>query len=335
MSSGTDQGVIRLKSQGFHLPGEPIRLADVHQSAEMVEIMDAAGQEFTYHEDGSSTDLALAAAHDALEKAGVQPSDIGLIISAPTLLTSYGLEIPAVALRAELGAVNAECLNIAQGCTGFMVALRQAGQFLKCEPDGGDVLVVTACKASSLTEGYTHGSFFWGDAAAAAVVSNEPGKGLSLEAYAEVSSDQDWGAMRLRHGDAADYQACQPHDDLRITVDFPDQRAQMDYIAGEQQRCDSLIDALLAKAGVGEDDIDALFMPSIGKNRMPYLLAKRPRLLERLETDFRYAHMGGVDVLFFLNAYLEAHPQSGAKLFMAMTPAFTAQWGGLIVRLRA
>ena len=332
MTSGAPSGNVRLRSLGFHLPGQPISLSEIHSSKGMLELMATAGQEFTYRTEGSSTELAIVAARDAMEKAGLQGKDIGFVISAPTLLTSYGFEIPAIALRAELGLDDADCLNVSQGCTGFMVAMRLAGQFLQCEADRGDVLIVTACKASSLTEGFTHGSFFWGDAAAAAVVTGEQGVGLSMAAYSEVSSDQDWGAMRLRHGDATDFNSCRPGEDLRIAVDFPDQRAQMDYIAEERNRCKTLIDSLLGKAGLEESNIDALFMPSIGKNRMPFLLGDYPQLLGCLETDFRYAHMGGVDVMFFLQAYLEAHPPTENKWFLAMTPAFTAQWGGILVR---
>ena len=321
---------IRLRSLCFNLPGQPIPLSEVNASEEMTDLMAGTGQEFTFCTQDTSTDLAVIAARKSMQEAGVKADQIGLVISAPTLLTSYGFEIPAVGVRAALGINGADCLNVAQGCTGFMVAMHLASQFLQCEPDRGDVLVVTACKASSLLDGFTHGSFFWGDGAAAAVVTREKGTGLFLQAYSEVSSDQDWGAMRLRYGDAVDFRSCQPSEDLRITVDFPDQRAQMDYIAGEQHRCKALVDSLLDKAGIEEGLIDAVFMPSIGKNRMPYLLGDYPRLLDKLKTNFSYAHMGGVDVMFFMQTYLEAHPAAEEKWFLAMTPAFTAQWGGVL-----
>ncbi|MHA1598072.1 MAG: hypothetical protein ACTSV1_05055 [Alphaproteobacteria bacterium] len=312
---------VRLKALGFHLPGERIGLDGIDMTSHLRDRLADIGQEFTYRSDGSSTELAIAAAADAMTRAASAPADIGLVISAPTLLTSYGFEIPAVAVRAALGLNNADCLNVAQGCVGFLAAMRLASQFLKTEPGRGDVLVVTACQASTLTEGFSHGAFFWGDAGAACVVTAEPGDGLHVAAYAEKSSTRDWGAMRLDEGAVP-----------RIIVDFPDARAQADYIMGEQERCGALIDSLLGAADLTEADVDAVLLPSIGKNRVPLLLAGHKSLKEKVKTDFRFAHMGGVDVLFFLSRLLDKNPPSGESWYLAMTPAFTAQWGGLLLR---
>lgn len=314
---------VRVRSLGFHLPGQPIALGDLKMTADLRQRLPGMGQQFTYQTDGDSTDLAIAAGKDALKRAGVSPGSIGLVISAPTLLTSYGLEIPAIAVRAALGLHNADCLNVAQGCVGFLVAMRLAAQFLKSEPGRGDVLVVSACHASHLTEGFSHGAFFWGDAGAGAVITAEPGPGLHLEAYGEKSSSTDWGAMRLDE---------QTGHAPRIIVDFPDDRAQADYIMGEQDRCAALIDDLLAAGGLDESDIDAVLLPSIGKNRVPLLLAAHKGLKDKVKTDFRFAHMGGVDVLFFLSRHLDEGPPQGQRWYLALTPAFTAQWGGVLLR---
>lgn len=184
---------VRLREMAFHLPGQQIPLDSVEIDGELREKLAGSGQEFTFQSNEDSTQLAITAARDAMSRADMDPANIGLVISAPTLLSSYGFEIPAIALKAELELEKADCLNIAQGCVGFLVAMKIAAQFLRCEPTRGDVLVVTACKASSLMDNFTHGSFFWGDAAAAAIVTSEPGQGIHIEAYREVSSDQDWG----------------------------------------------------------------------------------------------------------------------------------------------
>ncbi len=317
------------------MPGQPIALADIDMTDEMRGKLPGIGQEFTFGSDENSTAMSILAARKALAAAGADGKDIGLIISAPTLSTSYGFEIPAIAIRAALGLENAECLNVAQGCVGFLAAMRLAAQYLATNEGRGDVLVVTACKASTLMENFTHGAFFWADAAAAAVLTTTPGKGLRVAAYGEKNSDQDWGAMRLRHGDDAPHDRCDPADDLKVVVDFADDRAQMDYIVGEQSRCGGLIDALLEADGLDQDAIDGLFLPSIGANRVPHLLGKHKALRDKVQSDFRYAHMGGVDVMFFLDLYLKANPPRHGARYLVMTPAFTAQWGGLLLRYDA
>jgi hypothetical protein len=82
-------------------------------------------------------------------------------------------------------------------------------------------------------------------------------------------------------------------------------------------------------------DIDGLFFPSIGKNRVPTLLANNRPLKAVVKSDFRYAHMGGVDVIFFLNQFLKAHPPTQESWYLALTPAFTAQWAGVLFRYDA
>jgi 3-oxoacyl-[acyl-carrier-protein] synthase III len=323
---------VRIGAMGIHLPGDPIALADIDLPDQLRRHLSRTGQEFTYRTDRSSTDLGVAAARHTLDKAGIGVADIGMVISAPTLLSGYGLEIPAVAIRAELGLQNAECLNIAQGCVGALAAMRVAAQFLRCEPDRGHVLIVTACKASSLVENFTHGAFSWGDAAAAILMTAEPGTGPIVEFYAEKSAVADWGAMHIPFGDASVPSALIPKNDLRITVEFPSHESQIDYIVGEKERCGALIDALTAAAGIETSDIDAVFLPSFGRKRVPLLLEEHPMLIDRVASDFRCAHMGGVDVLYFLDSYQHASPPKPGSWSLALSPAFTAQWGGVLIR---
>ena len=292
--------VVQVGAIGIHLPGKPIRLAEIDQPDAVSRQLEKAGQEITYSTGGSSTDLAVSAARETLEKSGIGAADIGMVISAPTLLTEYGLEIPAVAIRAELGLANADCLNIAQGCVGVLAAIRFGAQFLRCEPDRGAVLIVTACKASSLVKNFTHGAFSWGDAAAGILITGAPGEGPTVEFYAEKSAAADWGAMRIPLGDSYTTEVTLEKS-LQIKVDFPSHEAQIDYIVGEKERCCALIDSLTGAAGIEPTDIGAVFLPSFGRKRVLFRATPtdRPGCI-----DFQCAHLGDVDVLYFLDSYL-------------------------------
>lgn len=321
----------RIGAMGIHLPGEPISLAGIDLPDALSRHLEKTGQEITYSTGGSSTELAVSAARETLKKAGIGAADIGLVISAPTLLTGYGLEIPAIAIRAELRLANADCLNIAQGCVGALAAIRIAAQFLRCEPDRGAVLIVTACKASSLMKNFTHGAFSWGDAAAGILVAAGPGEGPTVEFYAEKSATADWGAMRIPIGDAST-PVITPDAPLQVNVEFPSHEAQIDYIVGEKERCGELIDSLTSAAGIEAADIEAVFLPSFGRKRVPLLLEQHPELIDRVASDFRCAHLGGVDVLYFLDSYLHNSTPARGTWSIALSPAFTAQWGGVLIR---
>ena len=323
----------RIESLEFFLPGEPIPVAKFEVDEDMRSKLPSIGQEFTYVSEKNSTEMSVSAARKAIEHADISPSDIGLVVSAPTLTTSYGLEIPAIALRAELGLENAACLNLAQGCVGFMAGMSLAAGHLLSGGRPDHVLVATACKSSTLMDNCNHGPFFWADAAAAAILSSGAGPGLYVRAYAERSSDQDWGAMRLAHGDHQNYQEALPADDLKLVVEFGDERAQMEYMQGEQTRCEGVISALMEAEGLNEDEIEAVFLPSIGANRVPHLFQVRKNLRKKVKSDFRYAHMGGVDALFFLDRHLKHCLPDGPSSYIAITPAYTAQWGGLLLQV--
>ncbi len=322
----------RIAGFGFHFPGQPIDIASLPLEKAERDRLSKLGQKVTYASDIDSTELMVAAARDALARSGATAAQIGTVISAPSLVTAYGLEIPAVAIRAALGLKQAECLNIAQGCVGVLRGIHLARQLLLAEPERGDILVVTSCRASQLTHNFNHGAFFWGDAGAAVLVTARPGPGLHVSAYAERSADAEWGAMRIPFGDLEPHAL--DHGPSAIGIHFSSPDAQFDYVRGEQERFSGVLRDLIGDTSLQQPDLEALFLPSTGQNRVKTLFAEDKALIQTLKTDFSYAHFGGVDPIFSLSAYLEQRPVEGEGLFAVLSPAFTAQWAGLLLEYR-
>src|SRR4051794_14562661 len=71
------------------------------------------------------SDLALPAAREALEAAGIEAADLGLVIVAPV---TPDMAFPATAaiIADQLGAKDAAAYDLSAGCTGFMYAVAQA-----------------------------------------------------------------------------------------------------------------------------------------------------------------------------------------------------------------
>lgn len=323
----------RIGGFGFCFPGEPIDIASLPLDAGERDRQPKLGQEITYASDVDSTALMVSAAADALARSGVSADRIGTVISAPSLVTSYGLEIPAVAVCAALGLKRAECINIAQGCVGVLRGVQLAKQLLAAEPDRGDILVATSCRASRLTHHFNHGAFFWGDAGAAVIVTADPGPGLHVCGYAERSAEAEWGAMRIPFGDLETTQV--EADQSAIRVAFSSLDAQFEYVRGEQERFSAVLRALIGEPGPDRRALEALFLPSTGKNRVKTLFADDKPLLTTLKTDFRFAHFGGVDVIFNLARYMEQRADTGEGFLAALSPAFAAQWAGLLLEYRS
>ncbi|HEX5470092.1 MAG TPA: beta-ketoacyl-ACP synthase III [Gaiellaceae bacterium] len=75
--------------------------------------------------DQAASDLALPAARQALEDAGVDPAELDLVVVA-TVTPDMFFPSTGSLLASELGAEDAAAYDLSAGCTGFMYALAQA-----------------------------------------------------------------------------------------------------------------------------------------------------------------------------------------------------------------
>lgn len=130
------------------------------------------------HEGEFTSDMGREAALKAIEKAGIEPSEIDFILVA-TLTPDFATPSTACILQSQLKAVNAAALDIQAACTGFIYGLSIAKAYV----DAGvykNVLVVASEKLSSVTNYKDRNTcILFGDGAAAAVVSSA-GKGLLI-----------------------------------------------------------------------------------------------------------------------------------------------------------
>jgi 3-oxoacyl-[acyl-carrier-protein] synthase III len=133
------------------------------------------------------SDLALPAAREALEDAGLKGSELDLVIVA-TVTPDMAFPATAAILADELGADDAGAYDLSAGCTGFMYAVAQAygmlagGLAQRALVVGGDVL----SKIMDWTDRRT--AVLFGDGAGA-VVMERVGKGgfLGFELGADGS----------------------------------------------------------------------------------------------------------------------------------------------------
>ncbi len=128
--------------------------------------------------DGEKTsDLALAAARVALTAAGIEPSDVDLIIVATT---TPDMIFPSTAciLQAKLGARNGPAFDVQAVCSGFVYALSIADAMVK----GGaarNALVVGAEIYSRILDWNDRGTcVLFGDGAGAVVLVPSPTPGI-------------------------------------------------------------------------------------------------------------------------------------------------------------
>ena len=165
---------------GSYLPEKIVTNADLEKILDTSDqwIQDRTGirERRIAHEDESSSDMAEAAALKAMQAAGVNPEEIGLLVVGTT---TPDLIFPSTAclIQSRLGLPDCGAMDINAACSGFMYALSVADKYVRC----GDVkkaLVIGVDKLTAMLDWNDRGTaVLFGDGAGAVVLeaSDEPG----------------------------------------------------------------------------------------------------------------------------------------------------------------
>ena len=165
---------------GSYLPEKIVTNADLEKildtSDQWIQERTGIRERRISHEDESSTDMAEAAAQMAMDAAGVNPEEIGLLVVGTT---TPDLVFPSTAclIQSRLGLPDCGAMDVNAACSGFMYALSVADKYVRC----GDVkkaLVIGVDKLTAMLDWNDRGTaVLFGDGAGAVVLeaSDEPG----------------------------------------------------------------------------------------------------------------------------------------------------------------
>jgi 3-oxoacyl-[acyl-carrier-protein] synthase III len=144
-------------------------------------------------DDWATSDLALRAAKQALERAGRKPEEVDLIIlgtDSPDFITPA----TSVVLQHKLGAKNAGTFDVGCACASFPTGLAAAAGLMATNASLRSVLVVGVYLMHRLADPNDVTVFFYGDGAAAAVLEGSDHPGFIASAmHADGSYNRNWG----------------------------------------------------------------------------------------------------------------------------------------------
>jgi 3-oxoacyl-[acyl-carrier-protein] synthase-3 len=146
--------------------------------------------------DISVIDMAEGAAREALQKAGIEASQLGAVIVS-TVTHPYATPSAAASLADRLGATPAPAFDISAACAGYCYGIAQADALVR-SGTAEYVLVVGAEKLSDVIDNTERTiSFLLGDGAGAVVIgpSDTPGIGPSVWG----SDGSKWDAIGMTH----------------------------------------------------------------------------------------------------------------------------------------
>lgn len=132
-------------------------------------------------DDGEKTsDLAVAAAHDAIEASGLSAADIDLVILA-TATPDHTFPSTATMVQASLGITRGAAFDVHAVCSGFIYALNVADNFVRLG-QADNVLVIGAETFSRILDWEDRSTcVLFGDGAGALVLSAATGAGNSTD----------------------------------------------------------------------------------------------------------------------------------------------------------
>lgn len=318
--------------------GVPDRVLTNHQFAELgVEtshewIMERTGiSERRIGElETTTTSMAATAARQALERAGLTPTDVDVIVLS-TATPDRLLPATAVDLQAELGATNATGFDISAACSGWLYGLT-VGEGLIATGSARTVLVVGAEKMSSIIDWTDRSTcVLFGDGAGAGVLvaTTEEGEDRGiLSTY--TKSDGTLGDLLYRPAGGAR---------TPFSTTVLEERTHFVHMAGREvfkHAVRSMADACdqaLCRAGLTGADID-LLIPHQANLRIIESTAKHAQVpMEKVFVNLdRYGNTSSASIPIALDEAIEqGRIQPGSTVLLcAFGAGFT--WASMVLR---
>jgi 3-oxoacyl-[acyl-carrier-protein] synthase-3 len=172
----------RILGLGHYAPPKVMTNADyealVETSDEWITTRTGIKERHIAAPDQACSDLALPAAQQALDQAGLTPNDLTHIFIATFTPDAY---VPSASciLQHKLGAPQAIVMDLAAACSGFVYSLETARAFLTLHPKA-KILVIGSEVVTSRTNFTDRATcVLFGDGAGAAVLGNSEDQGLA------------------------------------------------------------------------------------------------------------------------------------------------------------
>ncbi|MFF6773455.1 3-oxoacyl-ACP synthase III family protein [Streptomyces sp. NPDC012637] len=266
-------------------------------------------------EDEAAWELAAAAGRTVLERNGIDPDDIGLVLYAGSGEWDLPFWSPAAKVADELGIGNAHCYEVTNFCNGGMTAVRTALAELALGT-ARYALVLVGDRLSRLVDhedAESKALFNFGDAPAALLLGRED---CLLDVLATaVRTDPSW----------ADYYSGDVEDD-RVLMRRRGRRQGLGdaYLENFPARVDDVLGTL----GRRIEDVDWFLINQGDKGMHEKLLAKLGIPAEKSVFNYhRYGHMGGSDPFIALGDLIDGKRVEPGDLVLVATSGMGFSWG--------
>ena len=318
----------RIAGTGSYLPEKVVTNDDlskvVDTSDEWIRTRTGIRQRHVAADGQTSSDMGHQAALKAIEAAGIEPSEIDLIVVGTTT-PDYVFPSTACLIQQKLGVPGCPAFDVNAACSGFLFALSVADQFIRTG-SARTVLVVgveTLTRMVDWTDRTT--CVLFGDGAGAVVLKADADTGiLSTHLHADGNKRD---LLCCPVGVSAGFDNSLPNAGVRITM------AGNEVFKHAVKALDSVVDEALEANGLDKGDLDWL-IPHQANLRIIEATAKRLDMpMERvIVTVDRHGNTSAGSVPLALDeAVRSGRVQRGQLLLLeAFGGGFT--WGAALLR---
>jgi 3-oxoacyl-[acyl-carrier-protein] synthase-3 len=275
----------------------------------------------------ASSDMAYEASLKAIERSGISPEEIDLIIVA-TVTPDMSFPSTACILQDRLGAKKAAAMDLSAACSGFLYGVTSAAQFIK---NGlyKYALVIGVETLSKIIDWEDRNTcILFGDGAGAVVMGpTEEGYGfLSFELGSDGS-----GGMLL----------AQPGGGSRIPASLESVQEKKHYVTMNGKEVfkfavrvmEQVSESVLEKAGIAKEDVE-LLVPHQANLRIIDAARKRLGLTEDkvvVNLD-KYGNMSSASIPVALDEAIQDKRVKKGDLLVLVGFGGGLTWGGSVIR---
>ncbi len=321
---------------GHHLPDRIVTNKELGAILEVEEefIVKLTGiQTRRWVEKGETvSNLSLQASRKAIDKAGITPEDIGMIIFS-SMGSDHQFPGGGCDLQHKLGIAGPPALDIRNACNGFVYGLSVADQYIKTGMYEHILLVGAEIQSTSLDQSPNgkNMSILFGDGAGAAVISRSDNNDRGI-LNTQIYSDG-------QHADRLMQDAPSPNDHPRLSRDIMDTDRIYPFMDGRTvfkhavTRFPEVILEALEKEGLGIGDLD-LIVPHQANLRISEMVARKLGVEKDLvfSNIEHYGNTTSASIPIALSEAVEQGLVSDGKLICLAAFGAGFAWGSALIR---
>ena len=283
-------------------------------------------------------EMAVRAARIALDRSGVPPAELCLLLHAHLYDQGNELWSPAAYIQRRTGAGHCPAVSVQQVSNGSMAAIDLATAYLRARPGGGRALVTTADRFAlpGFDRWRSDPGTVYADGGTALVLSTESGF-ARLTALATVSDSELEGMHRMGPASGVGHATGERPVDLgankhSFVAQFGAARALAQIVRGQQRA----MEAALAQAHLDLGRIDRFVLPHFGQRRL------RSNYLRYLDIDLdrtnwqfsrTVGHLGAGDQVASIDHLLQTAALTPGQRCMVLTVGAGFTWSCAVLEI--